>query len=89
MPLGVQTSRVEPELDQARARARLTLFELGLEFELGSFVFSQARARLVCYLLINILNINNRLFRLVSSMSEARARARLLNKLIFRFEVGL
>ncbi|MFS8024581.1 hypothetical protein Hanom_Chr16g01464881 [Helianthus anomalus] len=51
---------------------------------------SSARAGLVYYLLINILNknnINNRLFRLASSISEARAR--LLNKLIFRFEVGL
>ncbi|MFS7973387.1 hypothetical protein Hanom_Chr09g00856021 [Helianthus anomalus] len=60
--------------------------------ELGSFVFSQARARLVYYLLISILNkdnINNRLFRLVSSINEARAWARLLNKLMFRFEVGL
>ncbi|MFS7934016.1 hypothetical protein Hanom_Chr05g00386531 [Helianthus anomalus] len=56
LSLGVQTSRVEPELDQARARARLTLCELGLELgsiralfsrlELGSFIFSQARARL-------------------------------------------
>ncbi|MFS8031785.1 hypothetical protein Hanom_Chr17g01550041 [Helianthus anomalus] len=51
---------------------------------------SSARARLVYYLLIDILNknnINNRLFRLVSSISEARAC--LLIKLIFRFEVGL
>ncbi|MFS7991663.1 hypothetical protein Hanom_Chr12g01073281 [Helianthus anomalus] len=57
-----------------------------------SFVF-KARARLVYYLLISILNknnLNNRIFRLASSISEARARARLLNnKLIFRFEVGL
>ncbi|MFS7924354.1 hypothetical protein Hanom_Chr03g00271601 [Helianthus anomalus] len=47
---------------------------------------------LVYYLLINILNknnINNRFFRLASSISEARARTRLLNKLIFRFEVVL
>ncbi|MFS7927490.1 hypothetical protein Hanom_Chr04g00309731 [Helianthus anomalus] len=62
-----------------RTRARLD----------SSFVF-KARARLVYYLLVSILNennINNRLFRLVSSISEARAR--LLNKLIFRFGVGL
>ncbi|MFS8011657.1 hypothetical protein Hanom_Chr14g01311661 [Helianthus anomalus] len=48
------------------------------------------RARLVYYLLISILNknnINNRLFRLAGSISKAQAR--LLNKLIFRFEVGL
>ncbi|MFS8027835.1 hypothetical protein Hanom_Chr16g01503411 [Helianthus anomalus] len=82
---------------RARARARLN----------SSFVFkararlvcifsnsSSGRARLVYCLLINILNknnINNRLFRFTSSISEAwvRARARLLNKLIFRFEVGL
>ncbi|MFS8000710.1 hypothetical protein Hanom_Chr12g01181551 [Helianthus anomalus] len=53
---------------------------------------AQARARLVYYLLISILNknnLNNRLFRLASSISKARAQARLLNKLIFRFEVGL
>ncbi|MFS7985151.1 hypothetical protein Hanom_Chr11g00995161 [Helianthus anomalus] len=53
---------------------------------------SSAQAWLVHYLLINVLNknnINNRPFRLVSSISEARARARLLNKLILRFEVGL
>ncbi|MFS7890169.1 hypothetical protein Hanom_Chr00s000007g01615601 [Helianthus anomalus] len=55
---------------------------------------ARVRARLVYYLLINILNknnINNRLLRLTSSISEAWAwaRARLLNKLIFRFEVGL
>ncbi|MFS8010738.1 hypothetical protein Hanom_Chr14g01300521 [Helianthus anomalus] len=53
---------------------------------------SSARDRLVYYLLISILNknnINNRLFRLASSISKARARARLLNKLIFRFEIGL
>ncbi|MFS7968908.1 hypothetical protein Hanom_Chr09g00802991 [Helianthus anomalus] len=68
---------------RARAQARLVC------------IFSSsrsARARLVYYLLINILNknsINNRLFRLASSISEARARDRLLNKLIFRFEVGL
>ncbi|MFS7915834.1 hypothetical protein Hanom_Chr02g00169991 [Helianthus anomalus] len=59
----------------------------------SSFVFkARARARLVYYLLISILNknnINNRLFRLASSISKARARARLLNKFIFRFEVGL
>ncbi|MFS7931684.1 hypothetical protein Hanom_Chr04g00358831 [Helianthus anomalus] len=51
-----------------------------------------ARARLVYYLLISILNknnINNRLFRLASSINKAWARARLLNKFIFRFEVGL
>ncbi|MFS8022569.1 hypothetical protein Hanom_Chr16g01441081 [Helianthus anomalus] len=73
-------------------------FELGSiralfsELKIGSLVFSQARARLVYYLLINILNknnINNRLFRLANSIAEARARACLLNKLIFRFELGL
>ncbi|MFS8021199.1 hypothetical protein Hanom_Chr16g01424631 [Helianthus anomalus] len=80
---------------RARARVRLD----------SSFVF-KARARLVCiltssstarawlvyYLLISILNknnINNRLFRIASSVSKARARVRLLNKLIFRFKVGL
>ncbi|MFS7991739.1 hypothetical protein Hanom_Chr12g01074161 [Helianthus anomalus] len=69
---------------RARARALFSKLELDL------LAFSQARARLVYYLLINILNknnINNRLFRHVSSISEARAH--LLNKLIFRFEVGL
>ncbi|MFS7888432.1 hypothetical protein Hanom_Chr00s000001g01594981 [Helianthus anomalus] len=66
---------------------------------------ARARAQLVCifssssspgstrfYLLISILNknnINNRTFRLVSSINEARNRARLLNKRIFRFKVGL
>ncbi|MFS7979808.1 hypothetical protein Hanom_Chr10g00932021 [Helianthus anomalus] len=74
-----------------RARARLDS-SLFLKLELGSFVFSQARAWLVYYLLINILNknnINSRMFRLASSISEAQARACLLNKLVFRFEVGL
>ncbi|MFS7955280.1 hypothetical protein Hanom_Chr07g00640811 [Helianthus anomalus] len=68
---------------RARARARLVC-------NLSSSSF--ARARIVYYLLISILNknnINNRLFRLASSISNARARARLLNKLIFRFEIGL
>ncbi|MFS7980481.1 hypothetical protein Hanom_Chr10g00939941 [Helianthus anomalus] len=75
-------SRVEPELGSIRA-----LFS---KLELSSFVFYQARARLVYYLLISILNknnINNKIFRLASSISKARAR--LLNKFIFRFEVGL
>ncbi|MFS7998958.1 hypothetical protein Hanom_Chr12g01160181 [Helianthus anomalus] len=52
----------------------------------------QARARLIYYLLINMLNknnINNRLFSLANLIREARARVCLLNKLIFRFEVGL
>ncbi|MFS8030550.1 hypothetical protein Hanom_Chr17g01535351 [Helianthus anomalus] len=51
---------------RARARARL----------IGIFS-SSARAWLVYYLLINILNknnINNRFFMLASSISEARAR---------------
>ncbi|MFS8033823.1 hypothetical protein Hanom_Chr17g01574121 [Helianthus anomalus] len=64
-----------------KARARLVCILSSL---------SLARARLVYYLLISILNknyINNRLFRLASSISKARAR--LLNKLIFRFEVSL
>ncbi|MFS7936839.1 hypothetical protein Hanom_Chr05g00420501 [Helianthus anomalus] len=68
---------------RARARARLVcIFSSS----------SSARARLVCYLLISILNknnIDNILFRLASSISEARAQTRLLNKLIFRFKVGL
>ncbi|MFS7941429.1 hypothetical protein Hanom_Chr05g00476151 [Helianthus anomalus] len=68
---------------RARARARLVcIFSSS----------SSARAWLVYYLLICILNknnINNRLFRIASSINEARARARLLNKLIFRFEVSL
>ncbi|MFS7944217.1 hypothetical protein Hanom_Chr06g00509441 [Helianthus anomalus] len=77
--LGVQTSQAEPvlglELGSSSARWYF------LKLELDSFI--------IYYLLINILNENNRLFRLASSISEARARARLLNKLIFRFEVGL
>ncbi|MFS7909850.1 hypothetical protein Hanom_Chr02g00099401 [Helianthus anomalus] len=80
---------------RARTRARLD----------SSFVFkararlvcifsssSLARARLIYYLLISILNknnINNRLFRLASLISEARTRARLLIKLIFRFDIRL
>ncbi|MFS7938480.1 hypothetical protein Hanom_Chr05g00440211 [Helianthus anomalus] len=85
MPRGANEpswARLELELGSIRA-----LFS---NLELGSFVFYQARARLVYYLLISILNknnINNRIFRLASSIS--RPRARLLNKLIFRFEVGL
>ncbi|MFS7902557.1 hypothetical protein Hanom_Chr01g00012651 [Helianthus anomalus] len=77
---------------RARARAPVRFELCFLKLEIDSFVFSQARARLVYYLLVNILNknnINNRPFRLASSISEARARARLLNKLILRFEVGL
>ncbi|MFS8014735.1 hypothetical protein Hanom_Chr15g01347971 [Helianthus anomalus] len=64
---------------RARARARLD----------SSFIF-KAQAWLVYYLQISILNknnINNRLFKLASSISKARAW--LLNKLIFLFEVGL
>ncbi|MFS7965251.1 hypothetical protein Hanom_Chr09g00760011 [Helianthus anomalus] len=77
--VGMQTSR---------DRARLTYESLGWIRAL----FSQARVRLVYYLLISILNknkINNKLFRLASSISEAQARARLLNKLIFRSEIRL
>ncbi|KAF5760187.1 hypothetical protein HanXRQr2_Chr16g0750431 [Helianthus annuus] len=82
------SARARARLDSSfvfKARARLVCI-------FSSSSLSSARARLVYYLLINILNkdnINNRLFRLMSSISEARTRARLLNKLIFRFEVGL
>ncbi|MFS8012025.1 hypothetical protein Hanom_Chr14g01315871 [Helianthus anomalus] len=74
-----------------RARARLdSSFEARLVCIFLSS--SSARAQLVYYLLISILNknnINNRLFKLASSTREARDRARLINKLIFRFDVGL
>ncbi|MFS7919781.1 hypothetical protein Hanom_Chr03g00216711 [Helianthus anomalus] len=66
---------------KARARARLV----------GIFSSSSsARDQLVYYLLINTLNknnVNNRLFRLASSISEALAH--LLNKLIFMADVVL
>ncbi|MFS7896991.1 putative D-lactate dehydrogenase (cytochrome) [Helianthus anomalus] len=87
--LGVQTSRAEPELDQARARltyvgsgSSSARFELCfLKLELGSFVFSQARARSVLYLLVNILkknNINNRLFKLMIYIPQKQVRSSLL-----------
>ncbi|MFS7901686.1 hypothetical protein Hanom_Chr01g00002531 [Helianthus anomalus] len=80
---------------RARARARLgSSFVFKVQARLVCILSSSssARARLVYYLLVSLLNknnINNRLFRLASSISKARARARLLNKHIFRFEVGL
>ncbi|MFS7944303.1 hypothetical protein Hanom_Chr06g00510561 [Helianthus anomalus] len=80
---------------RARARARLDssfVFKARARLVCILSSLSSARARLVYYLLISIFNknnINNRLFRLASSISKARARARLLNKLMFRFEVGL
>ncbi|MFS7969004.1 hypothetical protein Hanom_Chr09g00804091 [Helianthus anomalus] len=78
---------------RVRARTRVDLcFVSEAQARLVGICSSSARARLVYYLLINILNknnINNRLFSLASSISEARAQDRLLNKLIFRFEVGL
>ncbi|KAJ0634391.1 putative transcription factor MYB-HB-like family [Helianthus annuus] len=87
----VLLSRVANE--QSRVRARLTCESSGSSSARFELCFqSPSSARLVYYLLINILNknnINNRLFRLASSISEAWDRARLLNKLIFRFEVGL
>ncbi|MFS7986349.1 hypothetical protein Hanom_Chr11g01009281 [Helianthus anomalus] len=73
---------------RARARARLdSSFVFKAQARLVCIFSSSARARLVYYLLISILNknnIDNRPFWLASSISEARARARLLNKLIFR-----
>ncbi|MFS8011438.1 hypothetical protein Hanom_Chr14g01309121 [Helianthus anomalus] len=75
-------ARAQARLDSSfifKARARLV----------GIFLSSSsARARLVYYLL-NKNNIINRPFTLVSSISEAQARARLLNKLIYRFYVSL
>ncbi|KAJ0837803.1 putative chaperonin Cpn60/TCP-1 family, groEL-like equatorial domain superfamily [Helianthus annuus] len=68
---------------QSPSLARLCFIKLELGSGSGSVVY---------YLLISIVNkndINNRLFRLASSISKARARARLLNKRTFRFEVGL
>ncbi|MFS8022907.1 hypothetical protein Hanom_Chr16g01445111 [Helianthus anomalus] len=61
-------------------------FHMTLTYESSNSV----QARLGYYILIDILNknkINSRLFRLASSISEAWAR--LLNKLILSFEVGL
>ncbi|MFS7964817.1 hypothetical protein Hanom_Chr08g00754821 [Helianthus anomalus] len=91
LQVGVQTSRVEHELDQARARLDSS-FAFKARARLVCVFSSSARAPFVYYLLISILNtnnINNRLFRLASSISEARAQTRLLNKLIFMFEIGL
>ncbi|MFS7948862.1 hypothetical protein Hanom_Chr06g00564831 [Helianthus anomalus] len=74
-----------------RARAWLGLsfvFEARARLVSSLSNSSSVQARLVYYLLINILNKNNIIadfFWLASSISEARARARLLNKLIFRF----
>ncbi|MFS7934018.1 hypothetical protein Hanom_Chr05g00386551 [Helianthus anomalus] len=64
---------------RARARARLDssfVFKARARLVCIFLSSARARARLVYYLLINILNknnINNKLFRLMSSISEGRA----------------
>ncbi|MFS7979489.1 hypothetical protein Hanom_Chr10g00927891 [Helianthus anomalus] len=64
---------------RARARARLDpIYVLKARARLV-YIFSSSsstRDRLVYYLLINVLNKNNRLFTVASSISEARPQAR-------------